>query len=108
MPQAPLTVLFTHYGEDWIMGSEILLLDLLAALNKDKVHPIVWCNSSAMAKACREAGHLTYQDDFQHMFDYGSPRPSAAHFLGLVHKARALCREHRVQVLHSNSLAPTQ
>jgi glycosyltransferase involved in cell wall biosynthesis len=104
----PLPVLFTHYGEDWIRGSETLLLDLLRALDKDKIQPIVWCNSTAMANASRDAGYVTYQDEFQYMFDYGSPKPSAREYLRLITKCRALCRKHNIRVLHSNSLAPTQ
>src|SRR4051812_19340757 len=108
MTPEPATILFTHYGEDWIRGSEVLLLDLLGALNKNKVKPIVWCNSNTMASATRAAGYLTYQDDFRHMFDYGSPKPSASHFFGLVRKGRELCRKHGVGILHGNSLAPVQ
>jgi len=104
----PISVLFTHFGDEWIRGSEILLLDLLGALDKNKIRPIVWCNGADMAQACRNAGYLTYHDEFRHMFDYGSPKPSARHFLGLVKKCRALCRENDIRVLHANSLAPAQ
>jgi L-malate glycosyltransferase len=103
-----LPVLFTHFGDEWIRGSEIVLLDLLGALNKEKICPIVWCNGADMAQACRNAGYPTYHDEFRHMFDYGSPKPSARHFLGLVGKCRALCRDHGIRVLHANSLAPVQ
>ncbi len=104
----PISILFTHFGEEWIRGSEILLLDLLAALDKDKVRPVVWCNGAQMAQAAREAGYPTYRDEFRFMFDYNAPKPDLGHFLGLIKKCRALCRQHQVQVLHSNSLAPTQ
>ena len=104
----PTPVLFTHFGDEWIRGSEVVLLDLLAAIDKGKVRPVVWCNGAEMAKACQGAGYTTYRDDFRHMFDYGSPKPSASHFLSLIRKGRSLCREHGVQVLHANSLAPAQ
>ena len=104
----PIPVLFTHFGDEWIRGSEILLLDLLKALNPDKIRPIVWCNGADMAQACRDAGYPTRRDEFRHMFDYGSPKPSARHFLGLISKCRALCRENDIRVLHANSLAPAQ
>jgi glycosyltransferase involved in cell wall biosynthesis len=104
----PIPVLFTHFGDEWIRGSEILLLDLLRALDTDKIRPVVWCNGADMAQACRDAGYPTYRDEFRPMFDYGSPKPSARHFLGLVSKCRKFCREHGIRVLHSNSLAPAQ
>ena len=104
----PISVLFTHFGDEWIRGSEILLLDLLKALDPGKIRPVVWCNGADMAQACRNAGHTTYHDEFRHMFDYSSPKPSARHFLGLVSKCRALCRQNDIRVLHANSLAPAQ
>jgi glycosyltransferase involved in cell wall biosynthesis len=42
------------------------------------------------------------------MFDYDSPKPSASGYFGLIRKARFLCREHGIRVLHANSLAPAQ
>jgi glycosyltransferase involved in cell wall biosynthesis len=107
MPSS-LPVLFTHFGDEWIRGSEVVLLDLLGSLDKEKVRPVVWCNGREMAEACRKAGYLTFQDEFHHMFDYGSPKPSASHYFGLIRKCRALCRDHDIRVLHANSLAPAQ
>lgn len=105
---APLPVLFTHYGDDWIRGSETLLLDLLEALDKDLVRPVIWCNGTQMAAATRKAGYVTYQNEFRHSFDYSSPRPSASHFLNLVRTCRGLCQEHNIRILHANSGAPVQ
>lgn len=107
MPKV-LPVLFTHFGDEWIRGSEIVLLDLLGALDKEKIRPIVWCNGADMAQACRSAGYATYRDDFRHMFDYSSPRPSASHYFSLLRRCRTLCRDHDIRVLHANSLAPVQ
>lgn len=104
----PINVLFTHYGDEWIRGSETLLLDLLRGLDKTLVRPVVWCNGAAMADEARAAGYPTIRSDFRHALDYSSPRPSLSHYLGLVRKCRALCREHGIQVLHSNSAAPVQ
>ncbi len=105
---APLPILFTHYGDDWIRGSETLLLDLLEALDKELVLPVIWCNGTEMAKATRKAGYTTYQNEFRHSIDYSSPRPSASHFLELVRTCRGLCRKHNIRVLHANSGAPVQ
>ena len=104
----PQAILFTHFGDDWIRGSEVLLLDLLAALDKTKIEPVVWCNGSKLAAAARAEGYPTYRDDFQMMFDYGSPKADLGRYLRLIGKCRALCRRHKIEVLHSNSLAPAQ
>jgi glycosyltransferase involved in cell wall biosynthesis len=104
----PCPILFTHFGDQWIRGSEVVLLDLLQAIDRDRVDPVVWCNGAEMAEACRNAGYTTYQDEFRYMFDYDAPKPSARHYLGLIRKGRNLCRAHGIRVLHANSLAPAQ
>ena len=104
----PIPVLFTHYGEDWIRGSEALLLDLLAALDKRLIQPVVWCNAPAMEKASREAGYPTYRSDFHYYLDYDSPRLSPRDYAASVRMGRSLCREHGIRVLHANSAAPVQ
>jgi L-malate glycosyltransferase len=106
--QFPVPVLFTHYGDDWIRGSEILLLDLLKGLNKDRVLPIVWCNGRLMAQAARDSGYTTFQSDFRIMLDYGAPKPNPRAFWHLVRNCRALCRAHGIKALHANSAAPMQ
>jgi hypothetical protein len=65
----PCPVLFTHFGDAWIRGSEVVLLNLLRAINRNKVQPVVWCNGVEMEDACRSFGYLTYRDEFRYMFD---------------------------------------
>ena len=106
--QYPIPVLFTHFGDQWIRGSEMLLLDLLKGLNKSLVRPVVWCNGDLMAKATRDAGFPTFQTDFRIMLDYGAQKPDPKAYLGLVRTCRTLCRTHGIKVLHANSAAPLQ
>ena len=103
-----MPILFTHFGDQWIRGSEVLLLDLLRHLDPARFRPIVWCNGMEMAEACRAAGFTTQRTDFAFYFDAGSPRFSPRVYAGLVREGVALARQHRVQVLHANSAAPTQ
>lgn len=107
---APLPVLFTHYGEDWIRGSENVLLDLLRHLDRDRIAPVVWCNAPAMEAACRDLGVPTQRSDFAIHFDYpDSATPfSLRGYAGRVREAVALIRRHGIRVLHANSAAPTQ
>ena len=105
---APLPVLFTHFGDQWIRGSETLLLDLLARLDPARVQPIVWCNGVEMAEACRRAGHITERSDFAFYLDASSPPFDRSAYRTLLREATALARRHQVRVLHANSAAPTQ
>lgn len=105
---SPLPILFTHFGEQWIRGSETLLLDLLGHLDHTRFKPVVWCNGTDMAEACRAAGYQTYRTDFAYYLDAGSPPFSPSAYAALVREGRALAREHGIRILHSNSAAPTQ
>ena len=104
----PMPILFTHFGDQWVRGSETLLLDLLRHLDPARFRPIVWCNGVEMAAACAAAGFTTQRTDFAFYFDAGSPRFSPRAYAGLVREGVALARRHEVQVLHANSAAPTQ
>jgi len=108
MAHPPIPVLFTHYGDEWLRGSETLLLDLLGHLDKNRIEPIVWCNANAMAEASRKAGFPTYQSKFQYYFDYDSPAFSLRDYLAMVREGIGIVRKHNIRVLHSNSAAPTQ
>ena len=107
-PAAPLPILFTHFGDQWIRGSETLLLDLLTHLDPARFRPIVWCNGIEMAEACRAAGFMTHRTDFAYYFDADSPRFSPRSYAALVREGVALVKQNGVRVLHSNSAAPTQ
>lgn len=104
----PIPILFTHYGGQWIRGSERVLLDLLTHLDPARVRPILWCNGTAMADAGRAAGVLTYRSDFAYYFDYGSPRFGPGRYAGLVRETIQLARRHAVRIVHASSAAPTQ
>ncbi|MDG2670917.1 glycosyl transferase, partial [Vibrio parahaemolyticus] len=38
----PKRILYVHYGDNWIRGSEVVLLDLILGIDRDKFEPIVW------------------------------------------------------------------
>jgi len=104
----PLPVLFVHFGDQWIRGSETLLLDLLGHLDPAVIRPIVWCNGNELAEVCRVAGYATHRTDFSFFFDGGSPRFSPNTYMALVREGIGLARQYGARVLHANSAAPTQ
>jgi L-malate glycosyltransferase len=109
MPDAqPIPVLFTHYGDQWIRGSEQLLLDLMGEFDPAAVRPIVWTNGVEMAAAARAAGYPTTLTDFAYYLDYDSPPPNPWRYAGFVRAGLALVRRHGVRVIHANSAAPVQ
>jgi len=103
-----MNVLFVHYGDDWIAGSEVALLELMRELARKGVAPFLWCNAPSMQRAAEESGIAVRRDDFAYYFDYSSPPFSPGAYLRLVKKASALIAESGAQIVHCNSAAPAQ
>jgi len=108
MTLAPIPVLFVHYGEQWIRGSEQVLLDLMGRLDPEAIRPILWTNGTEMAERARAAGIAAQRSDFAYYLDAGSPFPNPARYAGLVREGLGLVRRHGVRVIHANSAAPVQ
>ena len=64
-----MKILFVHYGDDWLAGSEIALLELIGGLRKQGVSPFLWCNAPALEKAAADAGIPVWRDPFAYYFD---------------------------------------
>lgn len=105
---APHPILFTHYGENWIRGSERCLLDLLGHLDRRRFDPFVWTNNTALVEAVRGLGITTYSSRFSILFHFDPPRLDFPNYFQLIREGREIVRRHRVRLLHSNSGAPNQ
>jgi len=105
---APIPILFTHYGDDWIRGSERVLLDILRHLDPGRFEAIVWCNTPLMAETVRAAGFTTYRTKFEFYFDYGSPPFNGRRYWSLIREGVQLVKKHRIRLLHASSAAPSQ
>jgi glycosyltransferase involved in cell wall biosynthesis len=104
----PLSILFTHYGEPWIRGSEQVLIDLTSNLDRRRFDPVIWCNGAPLAEILERAGFTVYRRDFTSFFNYGSPRFNASRYLSFVAEGLKIVEKHRVALLHSNGAAPHQ
>jgi glycosyltransferase involved in cell wall biosynthesis len=104
----PVVVLFAHYGEEWIRGSERCLLDLLAHLDRRRFAPVAWCNARTMEAELAALDVTVHRSRFTIMADWGRPKWDVANWLRLVREGKALAARYGVQLLHSNSGAPVQ
>ena len=104
----PVPVLFVHFGQERIRGSERCLLDLLAHLDPLRFVPSVWCNAETMAREVRALGVPVETDRFTILLDWNRPRFAFVRYAGLVRKGLRLVRERRVRLVHANSGAPNQ
>ena len=105
---SPTPILFTHYGEEWIRGSERCLLDLLLFLDQKKFTPIVWCNSKIMSHAVADMGITVYQTDFPLLFGWLTPRFDIKAYLKLIKQGINIVTKHDIKLLHANSGGPCQ
>lgn len=103
-----MNVLFVHFGDNWVAGSEVALLELMRALVKQGVRPHLWCNAPAMQQAARKIGVPVDRDDFAHAFDFSSPRFSPSAYLRLVRRGKELIEQSGAEIVHCNSAAPAQ
>lgn len=103
-----IPILFAHYGEENIRGSERILLDLLRHLDREAVEPIVWCNTETMAAATRDLGVRTYMSRMPLLLGWDKPRLDVRQYRELRRTALALFDRHAIRVVHANSGAPNQ
>jgi L-malate glycosyltransferase len=100
LSQAPSTVLFIHWGQDWVRGSERVLLDLATSLPAARYRPVLWCDSGALRKAAAEAGLELVDRPLPPNLDvpwWRAPPDS-------VHEAIRVIRDTGARLLHVNTL----
>jgi glycosyltransferase involved in cell wall biosynthesis len=101
-------ILFTHYGENQIRGSERCLLDLIKHLDKGLFLPIVWCNSELLAAEVARLDIKVIRSDFSILFGWLSPHYDFAGFLSVVTQGLDIVRKENIDLLHANGGAPNQ
>jgi glycosyltransferase involved in cell wall biosynthesis len=104
----PTSILFTHYGDNWIRGSERALLDLLCHLDKHEFTPILWCNQKVMEQEAHKLGITVYRSDFPLLLGWRRPYFNLFGFFKLIKQAIKLIDTHQIKLLHANSAAPCQ
>jgi len=101
-------VLFVHWGEEGIRGSERVLLDLLKNLDRARFKPILWCNAETMASAARSLDVPSRVSRMPILLGWDSPKLDIAGYGKLIAAGKAMIREFGVRVVHANSGAPNQ
>ena len=104
----PMKVLFVHFGDNWIAGSERSLLDIMISGRDHGIEPVLWCSAPEIEAIAEQHGLPVHRDDFQFYFDYSSRRFSPATYLSLVRRGISLIRATGAEIVHCNSAAPSQ
>ncbi len=101
-------ILFVHYGENWIRGSEQCLINLIRHMDKCQFKPIVWTNNKDLAKALEEMKVVVEYQDFTLLLGWVKPRLNIPNFFRLIGKSLKMIRENDIDLIHVNSGAPVQ
>jgi glycosyltransferase involved in cell wall biosynthesis len=104
----PIRILFTHYGDNWIRGSERCLLDLLRHLDKAQFTAVLWCNQQMMVDEAHKLGIEVYHSDFPLLLGWQAPHFYFRAFFSLIKQAVKLLDKHHINIIHANSAAPCQ
>ncbi|KOE80764.1 glycosyl transferase [Vibrio alginolyticus] len=101
-------VLFVHYGDNWIRGSEQCLLDLVTHLNRAQYTPYVWTNCEALHHRMQnDAMHSEYSP-FTLLLGWKAPRFSVLGWYRLVKQGIDYIKRAQIDIIHVNSGAPCQ
>ena len=101
-------ILFTHYGDNWIRGSERCLLDLLTHLDRARFSPILWTNNDSLVDAVAPLDVATHRGEFAVLLGWSKPRFAIRRFAREVREGNELVRRYGIRLLHANSAAPVQ
>ena len=104
----PVSILFVHYGDDWIRGSERCLLDLLNHLDRRQFKTVLWCNSQVLADEATALGIPVYCSKFSLLLSWQRPLFDIKAFGRLVRQGRKLVATHNIKLIHANSGGPNQ
>ncbi|NVD06714.1 glycosyltransferase family 4 protein [Vibrio sp. JPW-9-11-11] len=101
-------ILFVHYGDNWIRGSEKCLLDLIHYVSRHQYQPVVWTNNRELASVLAEIGVAHKTDDFPVLLGWKAPKLNIKAWYHLMATGRALIEQNNIDLVHINSAAPCQ
>ena len=101
-------ILYVHYGQDWIRGSEIVLLDVLREAKQNGYKVYLWCNSSLLATSAREYVDKVCCEPLVCLGYWTKPRWNISAWVKQLATTKRLIRRWKIDVVHCNSGAPCQ
>lgn len=102
------TLLFVHYGDDWIRGSEVCLINLIKSINHQKYNCILWCNQQRLVDQVEKQVSASYVTPFTLLLGWQAPRFSLLNWHELYQQGKEIISRHNIDLIHCNSAAPCQ
>lgn len=112
-PEAPhrLVLLFAHFGDQQMRGSERCLINLFKGLNPEHYETVLWCNQPALRDLASPYVSEVHVSDFTPPIGFGYPpskRGALLDYLKLRKDAHSHLKRLRPDLIICNSLAPCQ
>ncbi|SON53124.1 glycosyltransferase [Vibrio tapetis] len=101
-------ILYVHYGDNWLRGSEHCLVNLLGQLNLHQYRPYLWTNNPALHHVALRNDVPSILDSFPVLLGWSSNKFNAFGWLKLVHRGLKMVKENQIDLIHINSGAPCQ
>jgi len=102
------TILFVHYGANWIRGSEVVLINLIKGAKEKGFIPLLWCNSNILADKVRTENVEVIVNNFVCLGYWVKPRWNIIQFVKQIILGFKLIKQKNVSVVHCNNGAPCQ
>nr|WP_246283089.1 glycosyltransferase family 4 protein [Marinifaba aquimaris] len=100
--------MYVHYGDDGLRGSEQCLLNLLENCEQMKVTPVVWTNNLSLCQTAERLAIKTIFSEFSVLLGWQKPRWNFVAAYKQVQQGVDLIKQHKIDLVHCNSAAPTQ
>jgi len=102
-------ILFINYGENWIRGQELCLINLLRNIDRTKYNPIAICNAFELKNELSQSGIDTYLTKIPEIsFEGKNSRFEIFSYISAFFYFRAVIKKHRIDLIFSNSGLPSQ
>jgi len=105
----PRKILFFHYGENWIRGSEEMLLQLLKNIDREKFEPVLVCNQEILQRAVESMGIRVHKMHIPEiMLDGRYVRLGFFSYFKSYARLRGIIKREQPELLYCNSGLPCQ
>lgn len=101
-------ILFVHYGDEWIRGSERCLLDLIKHIDTNQFTPIIWCNNKKLATEVKSLDIKCITSTFNILLGWNKSRYNILSTIKLIILGMYIIKKWHVDIVHANSGAPNQ
>jgi len=103
------TILFINYGNNWIRGQELCLVNLLKNIDKAKYNPIVICNAAELKMLLDKIGVNTILTDLPEVsYDGKYTKVEIFRYIKKLVYIVKVVKKNNVKLIYSNSGLPAQ